>query len=409
MERFLKSKYSINAKRVSPLGGHLDELAEQFAAGGYSRQHVQYQLRLAAEFGVWLQRRKLPLGEMDSERFDAFWRYREKLRGPCSAGRNFFKFLCELFHRKGLTVVEAPDDESPVKKLVTDYEAFLREERRLAAIVVTRYTKLVEVWLRDHFGQGPAVLGTLSGAEIVAYIRKRSPNMAPKSAKMMASALRSFLRYAHYRGYIRDDLAICIPSMADWSRTAIPRGISQEHIRRVLAQCDRRVPAGRRDYAILMLLSRLGLRAGEVSSLTLDDFNWEKGCLHVRGKGTENQLPLPPDVGQAIVAYLKQGRPGSNSRQVFLRSRAPFVGFKRQVAILGVVARSLKRAGIDSPRKGCHQFRHALATEMLRRGASLGEIGELLRHRHVQTTTIYAKVDLVALRTLAQPWPGGRS
>jgi site-specific recombinase XerD len=309
-----------------------------------------------------------------------------------------------------LAVVEAPADESPVKKLVVDYETFLREERRLVAIVVSRYTKLVEDWLRDRFGQGPAALGALSGAEIVAYIRKRSPTMAPKSAKMMASALRSFLRYAHYRGFVRCDMAIGIPSVADWSRTAIPRGISQEHIRRVLAQCDRRRPSGRRDYAILMLLSRLGLRAGEVSSLTLDDdFDWDKGCLNVRGKGTENQLPLPPDVGQAIVAYLKKGRPCSNSRQVFLRSRAPFVGFKRQVAILGVVSRGLKRAGIDSPRKGCHQFRHALATEMLRRGASLGEIGELLRHRNVQTTTIYAKVDLVALRTLAQPWLGDRS
>jgi len=165
---------------------------------------------------------------------------------------------------------------------------------------------------------------------------------------------------------------------------------------------------GRRDYAILLLLARLGLRSGEVAGLGLEDIDWKNGFFSVVGKGgCSSQLPLPADVGNAIAAYLKNGRPGlSVSRRLFLRARAPAVGFT-SMAVRDVVKRALGRAGIDSPRKGAHQFRHALATGMLNRGASLSEIGELLRHQSPDTTRIYAKVDLASLRALAMPWPGG--
>jgi integrase len=157
-----------------------------------------------------------------------------------------------------------------------------------------------------------------------------------------------------------------------------------------------------------LLLARLGLRAGEVAFLKLEDIDWEAGCLNVRGKGGyRSALPLPVEVGEAIATYLQTGRPASSSRFVFLRAKAPIQGFKSQIAVLSVVRHALARAGIDSPRKGAHQFRHALACEMLRQGASLPEIGQILRHRSPQTTAIYAKVDLASLRTLALPWPGG--
>jgi integrase/recombinase XerD len=165
---------------------------------------------------------------------------------------------------------------------------------------------------------------------------------------------------------------------------------------------------GRRDYAILLLLARLGLRASEVVSLELDDFDWAAGQLNVRGKGNQRAaLPLSPEVGRAIAAYLRHGRSASPSRRVFLPVKAPIRRFLGPVAIPTIVRRALERAGIKSPTKGAHQFRHALATQMLRGGASLGEIGEILRHRSPQTTMIYAKVDLDALRPLALPWPGG--
>jgi site-specific recombinase XerD len=176
----------------------------------------------------------------------------------------------------------------------------------------------------------------------------------------------------------------------------------------VLASIDRRTTIGRRDYAILLLLARLGLRAGEVVRLELEDLDWTHGHLHVRGKGqTIATLPLPSDVGAALAAYLRRGRPADRSRRVFVRVRAPLRGFVGSQAIDSIVRQRVTRAGVTTPTMGAHQFRHALATEMLRQGASLAEIGEVLRHRSPQTTAIYTAVDLTALRTLAQPWPGG--
>jgi integrase/recombinase XerD len=224
----------------------------------------------------------------------------------------------------------------------------------------------------------------------------------------MTTALRSFLRYARYRGDINIDLAAAVPAVASRATRSIPRAIAPDHVRQVLAHCDVHSAAGRRDHAVLMLLARLGLRAGEIAALTLDDIDWEVGRLRVCGKGgRECYLPLPADVGEAVATYLQHGRPPSTSRSLFLRTRAPIRGLKEQRAVGSIVKRALARADINSPRKGAHQFRHALATQMLRQGASLSEIGKLLRHRSPQTTTIYAQVDLVALRALALPWPGG--
>jgi integrase/recombinase XerD len=220
--------------------------------------------------------------------------------------------------------------------------------------------------------------------------------------------LRSFLHYARYLGEVTLDLAAAVPIVANWSMTSIPRAISAEHVRQLLASIDRRTAVGRRDYAILLLLARLGLRSGEVASLELDDIDWNLGQVSVRGKsGQRNRLPLPTEVGKAIAAYLRRGRPESTSRGVFLRARAPICAFRGASGVGSIVRHSLERAGIQATTTGTHQFRHGLATEMLRRGASLSEIGDLLGHRHPQTTKIYTKVDIKALRTLALPWPGG--
>jgi integrase/recombinase XerD len=405
MERFFTCKRTLLQRRTGPLGTHLDELADHFANQGYSRFHGRYQLKLASDFGRWLERRRLPLDEMDPARWKVFMLERRRHRAPCGGAR-VFKILRALYRRKRLVVIEPLSERTPVKRLMRRYEQYLWEDRRIAAVTSQRYASLVEPWLKERFGAEPVLLSTLSAAEVVDYIRRRSDTMSRKTAKLLVCSLRSFLRYARFRGYIRCDLAIGIPPMAVWSRTGIPRGIAQEQIRAVLACCDRRSPGGRRDYAVLLLLARLGLRAGEIAALTLDDIDWEQGRIGVRGKGSSNQLPLPADVGNAIARYLRRGRPRADGRHLFFNRRAPIMGVTRGT-VLAIVNRALKRAGVESPGKGCHQFRHAFATEMLRRGASLSEIGELLRHRHVQTTTIYAKVDLGALRTLAQPWLGG--
>jgi site-specific recombinase XerD len=189
---------------------------------------------------------------------------------------------------------------------------------------------------------------------------------------------------------------------------SIPRAIAPEQVRQLLASIERRTPIGLRDYAILLVLARLGLRAGEVVSLELEDIDWSEGKLSVRGKrGQRNEMPLPADVAKAIAAYLRRGRPPSTSRRVFLRSRAPIGGFQGTCGVCSVVHHRLQRARVHPPTHGAHQFRHGLATQMLRHGASLAEIGALLGHRHPDTTRIYSKVDLRALHTLAQRWPGG--
>jgi len=189
---------------------------------------------------------------------------------------------------------------------------------------------------------------------------------------------------------------------------SIPRAIAADQVRQLLASIDRRTAMGRRDYAILLLLARLGLRSGEVVFLELADIDWNAGQIHLRGKGGQRrELPLPAAVGKAIAAYLRRGRPDSSSRRVFLRAKAPIRGFRGASGVGSVVRHSLQRAGVDAPTYGAHQFRHGLATEMLRKGSSLSEIGEVLGHRHPQTTKIYTKVDIKALRTLALPWPGG--
>ncbi len=229
-----------------------------------------------------------------------------------------------------------------------------------------------------------------------------------KRAKLMTSALRSFLKYARYRGEVVLDLAAAVPTVPSWSMSSIPRAISADQVHQLLASIDRRTAMGRRDYAILLLLARLGLRSSEVAFLVFDDIDWNTGTLSVCGKsGLRHELPLTREVGEAIAAYLQNGRPPGISRRVFLRTKAPLSGFQGASGVGSIVRHALQRAGINAPTDGAHQFRHGLATEMLRQGASLGEIGGVLGHRHPQTTKIYTKVDLKALRTLAQPWPGG--
>ncbi|MEK7995938.1 MAG: site-specific integrase, partial [Planctomycetota bacterium] len=224
--------------------------------------------------------------------------------------------------------------------------------------------------------------------------------------KLMITALRSFFRYLYLRGDIATNLAAAVPKVPKWRFTTVPKWIPGEQVTRLLQSCDQTTGIGRRDYAILILLSRFGLRAGEIVSMTLDDLNWEAGEIVVRGKGNRRErLPIPHDVGKALVKYLRKGRPQCVTRRVFIRDRAPHQGFRSSGVIGYVVRRALTRVGLDPPFKGAHLLRHSLATEMLRRGGALNEICELLRHRHPNTTQIYAKVDLVALNKLAAPWP----
>lgn len=303
---------------------------------------------------------------------------------------------------------EVQIEATEVELIIEEFALYLRQERALATVTIVDYSAFAQQFLTERFGAGQVQLSDLCAADVVSFVQCQAACLHLKRAKLMTTGLRSFLRFVRYRGEIAIDLAAAVPSVANWSMTSIPRSISPDHAKQVMAHCNRQTAAGKRDYAILLLLARLGLRAGEIAALTLDDIDWEAGYLQVHGKGgRECQLPLPVDVGEAIADYLQQGRPRSSSRCLFLYARAPIRGFKNYRSVSLIVRHAFDRAGIDSPRNGAHQFRHALATQMLSQGASLSEIGELLRHRSPETTRIYAKVDLVSLRTLALPWPGG--
>jgi site-specific recombinase XerD len=297
---------------------------------------------------------------------------------------------------------------TPAEQEALAFERYLRDERVLARATVVNYVPFIRSFLTHRFGQGPVRLSRLCAGDIVRFVQCQASHLHLKRAKLLTTAMRSFLHYVRYRGDIVRDLAAAVPCVANWSMTSIPRAIPPDSIRQLLASISRRTAVGRRDYAIVLLLARLGLRSSEVAFLELDDIDWNAGHVSVQGKGgRRTALPLPADVGEAIAAYLRHGRPGSTSRRVFLRAKAPIRGFLGPSAIGSLVRHALARAGVQAPTQGTHQFRHALATQMLRHGASLAEIGEVLRHRSPETTKIYTKVDLDTLRTLALPWPGG--
>lgn len=393
-----------------PIAVHIRAFAASRTALGYARSSLQREIRLAAGFSQWLKLKGVALRRVDAHQV---WRYlchrRRQLRpGPGDAAA--LRHLLEFLRREGVIATEpiAAPRLTAAQRGVHAYVQYLRAARALASATITNYAPFIEEFLADQFGEGPVTLSRLTARDVVRFVQRQASRLHLKRAKLLTTALRSFLQYARYQGAMTRDLAAAVPAVANWSMPSIPRAIGDEQIRQLLASIDRRTAMGRRDYAIVLLLARLGLRANEVSGLELEDINWEAGQVSVRGKrGHRTVLPLPADVGAAMAAYLRHGRPSSPSRRVFLRSKAPIRGFLGQCAIGSIIRHRLHRAGIAAPTTGAHQFRHALATRMLRHGASLTEIGELLGHRHPQTTAIYAKVDLPALRTLALPWPGG--
>jgi site-specific recombinase XerD len=297
---------------------------------------------------------------------------------------------------------------TPLQQIEDDFKRYLVQERGLSRAAQVNYLPFILKFLHEHLGRGPLRFTRLCAKDVIGFVQRHAPHLGPKRAGLMGTALRTFLRYLQLRGDIAIDLAACVPTVANWRLSTLPKFLHPHQVQCVLDQCDRQTPQGQRDYAILLLLARLGVRACEVIALTLDDINWNAAEITIEGKGPRRaKLPLPHDVGEALALYLKEGRPPCNSRRVFIRSRAPLQGFANSIAISTLVARALKKAGVESPCTGAHLFRHTLATQMLQQGASLEEISQLLRHQSFNTTTLYAKVDLTALRPLAQPWPGG--
>jgi integrase/recombinase XerD len=390
-----------------PLADYLAQFERLLVEQGYPSDSIRRFLLLIADFSVWLKAQQLPVEQVTHASAQTYLRYRSRHRCRRKGNAPALQRFVQMLQHRGVVEQETPVAQSTAEHLVSDYSSYLQQERGLAVTTVKKYTRAARSLLIQQRITNARALSRLSAQRVIRFVQSKveGRSSAPR-AQHLAIGLRSFLRYARYCGYFKPDLAAAIPRVAGWSMTSIPKAIPPKDAQRVLASCDRRSAVGRRDYAMLLLLARLGLRAGEVASLTLDDIDWHAGTLTVHGKGShESPLPLLEPIGMAIAAYLKRGRPLCKSRRVFLRMHAPIRGFKTEKPVSTAVGRAMQRAGIDSPHRGAHQFRHALATHMLRQGSSLAEIGEILRHKDPDTTRIYAKVDLTSLRVLATPWP----
>jgi len=388
---------------IGPLASHLDRFLARLVREGYAPSSLQAQYDMLAQLSGWLEDLKIPLMKLDEERLEQFL-VSHRRRGHATTGRQMLVYLRDM----GCLPVPAEQvDQTALGCLLRDFERFLISERGLSRCSVTNYLPIARRFLIDRFGSQALRLDALCQQDVNRFVLHHAQKGTRSQAKGMVTALRSFLRFLHERGATSINLAAAVPGVADWRLSHLPKSLPPELVAKMLSACDLNTASGQRDYAILLLLARLGLRAGEVVALTLDDLDWEKGEIIIRGKGQRlARLPMPTEVGAALVRYLRHVRPTCATRRVFIRMVAPCRGLAGPSAICCIVYRVLKRAGLEPEFKGSHLLRHSFASDLLRRGASLTEIGQLLRHSELNTTQIYAKVDIAALRTIALPWPG---
>jgi site-specific recombinase XerD len=408
-DRFFDFSRTIDRMRQGPLGKHVDAFATLLVDQGFGRLTGRFQIRVVADFSRWLERRRISLPSIDAsviERYGADYRRKYALwshRPPILQ-----RFLGMLNEQGVAPRIECPAIKSPRQEEIEAYRLYLQQERGLSERTIPNMVAFAELFLAEQFPKDRPDFAALGPRDVTRFVERQATRVKSGTAKLMVTALRAYFRYLRHRGDIQTDLAACIPPVAPYSVSPLPSFLPTGAVEKILAHCDRSTPLGKRDYAVLLLLARIGLRNGEIIGMNLEDIDWDVGEVTIRGKGGRgSKLPLTGDVGEAIADYLRHGRPACSSRRVFLRQKAPIAGLSLYGSIRDIVRTALRRAGVESARKGPHIFRHTLGTEMLRKGASLDEIGEVLRHRSPRTTRVYAKVDLKALHRLAMPWPGG--
>lgn len=410
LERVYKSRRMMQEFRQGPLGDHIDEFVSLLIEQGYSLKGLKRRLGPISDFNRWLINQGLKLQQLRESTIDEFVDYRTK-RIPASVRRGGLRTLTQLIdllRRDGRVPPPKPPAPSvgPIERVLQSYSAYLRDEKGLATSWVKNCCRRAGDLLLKRFGEGPLELTNLTQNDVVSFLTCCGERYSSKHTQVIASALRSFLRFLRVNGNIGEGLAGCIPAVPAWRACHLPEFLTRKEVRLLLKTCKRRSAKGRRDYAILLLLVRLGLRASEVLHLTLDDIDWKGGEITIRGKGAQRvRLPLPCDVGEAIVAYIRWSRPACSCRNLFIRTRAPLRGLSNPSSISTIVRRAILAAGLNPQHKGAHLLRYTMATDCLRQGATLFEVGDLLGHCSSATTALYAKVDVARLSELALPWP----
>jgi len=410
LDQYFSLPAVLQRHRSRLLGPFLDSFVAESRKLGYPRHTVRHQCHVIGCLSDWLERRRKDVGDVDASIIELHVQWRRHAGHPDERA-TLSRFLDHLQIRG---VVRPPSGPrlSAAETLVQRFEEHLTGERRILPASASCYGSFAREFLAVRYQGGVPRLHNLHASDVSKFVVTWTRTHPPGRARLLVVALRSFFRFLLQQGDIDADLAPVVPTVASWRLAGLPRYLSAEQVERLLASCDRRTSQGRRDYAVILLLARLGVRAIEVARLELDDIDWRAGEMIVRGRDCrEDRLPLMPEVGEALAAYLRHGRPECSTRRVFVRVHAPVRAIRERGAVTTIVRHALDRAGLDPPIKGAHTLRHSLATRMLLGGASMSEIAEVLRHRSPQTTEIYAKVDFGALRSLALPWPtmeGGR-
>jgi integrase/recombinase XerD len=390
---------------TGPVAPFADAYRAELLERGYTPLSAVNELRQVARFSRWLEAGGLGVAELSAMRVEEFLAWRRA--SGCdrhSLSRPGLRCLLDVLRGLGVLAAEEPAAaSSPTDVLLACFKRYLLAEQGLAAGTVVLYSasarRFVEGLSSDRG------LAGLAAGDVTAAVLRESEGVSVSAAQNFVSGLRSFLRFCFIEGLVGFDLSQAALFARGRPSSSLPRGISSADARALLGSCDRRLALGRRDYAVIIMLLRLGLRRGEVAGLLLDDVDWRAGELVVRGKGArQDRLPLPADVGEAIASYLRRGRPRSSRREVFLRARAPYEPIASGT-VASTVRRACRRAGIAEV--GSHRLRHTAACEMVKANVPLYRIGQVLRHRSLQTTAIYARVDVDRLRLLAAPWPGG--
>jgi site-specific recombinase XerD len=389
---------------TGPLAPFADAYRVELGERGYAPLSMVSELRQVARFSRWLEVDGLTVADVSEARVDDFLEWqRANWRHRHSWSRPGLRCLLDVLGGLGVLAAEEPAAGSPTDVLLAQFERYLLAERGLAAGTVVLYSACVRRFV-DGLAPDRELAGLAAG-DVTAAVLREAESVSVSAAQNFVSGVRSFLRFCFIEGVVGCDLSRAALLVRGRSSSPLPRGISRTDARALLDSCDRRQALGRRDYAIIVLLLRLGLRRGEVAGLRLDDIDWRAGELVVVGKGSrQDVLPLPSDVGEAIAAYLRRGRPHSDRREVFLRSKAPYEPIACGT-VASTVRRACRRAGIEE--FGSHRLRHTAACEMVQANVPLLRIGQVLRHRSLQSTAIYARVDVERLRLLAAPWPGG--
>jgi site-specific recombinase XerD len=396
----------LGVRFTGPLAAHAAGLRAELEARGYTPGSAALQLQVAAQLSRWMQERGLGPGDLaDAGHVSEFFAQRRARGLKCHISPKAVTWLRDYLAACGLLPAPVPAVASPGDRLLGRYRGYLLQERGLAPATAVRYLNLARRFLASCPRSGDLSASGVTAAAALAFLTAECAGKSAGWAGCVTVAVRSLLRFLHLEGALPTPLAQAVPMPAQWRLASLPDPVGPEALAALLASCDRDAPAGRRDYAVLVVLSRLGLRAAEAAGLELSDVGWREGTLRVRGKGSRTDvLPLPADAGAAVAEYVRDGRPREADGPLFWRTCAPPGGLS-PTGVTSIVYRACERAGL--PRAGAHRLRHSAATAMLGGGASLPEIAQVLRHADIETTAIYAKADLEALEALARPWPGG--